>query len=68
MGLPSTKFQWEQEGETIIFANRGHGHGVGLCQHGANGAAKAGYTFQEILAHYYSGTRLETVSEIFGIN
>lgn len=32
------------------------GHGVGMSQHGANGMAKAGYTYKEILAHYYTGT------------
>lgn len=33
-----------------------NGHGVGMSQHGANGMAKAGYSYKEILSHYYSGT------------
>jgi stage II sporulation protein D len=37
-------------------AGRGYGHGVGMCQYGANGMAKAGYGFREILARYYPGT------------
>lgn len=32
------------------------GHGVGMSQYGANGMAKSGYTYKEILAHYYTGT------------
>jgi len=35
---------------------RGYGHGVGMCQYGANGMAKAGHGFREILARYYPGT------------
>ncbi len=38
------------------FAGRGYGHGVGMCQYGANGMAKAGHGFREILARYYPGT------------
>lgn len=37
---------------------RGYGHGVGLCQTGALAMARAGYRYEDILAHYYPGTRL----------
>lgn len=39
---------------------RGFGHGVGLCQWGAQGMALPPYnhTFEEILRHYYSGISL----------
>jgi stage II sporulation protein D len=37
----------------------GAGHGVGLCQWGAVGRARAGQGFEQILAAYYPGTRLE---------
>jgi stage II sporulation protein D len=37
---------------------RGHGHGIGLCQWGAMGMAAEGRRFDEILRHYYPGTRL----------
>lgn len=40
------------------FVGRGNGHGLGLCQIGANGMAKQGYDFRRILAHYYPTTRL----------
>jgi stage II sporulation protein D (peptidoglycan lytic transglycosylase) len=41
-----------------VITGRGYGHGVGMCQYGANGMAKAGYGYREILARYYPGTRL----------
>ncbi len=40
------------------FAGRGWGHGVGMCQYGAIGRAKAGQTYQEILGAYYQGASL----------
>lgn len=41
------------------FTGKGWGHGVGLSQEGAKGMANAGYTFDQILAHYYTGTKVE---------
>lgn len=38
---------------------RGFGHGVGMCQTGAVELAKRGWTFRQILKHYYSGTGLK---------
>jgi len=40
------------------FLGRGWGHGIGLCQNGAYGLARAGRRFEEILATYYPGTSL----------
>ncbi|MBN2566383.1 MAG: SpoIID/LytB domain-containing protein [Candidatus Eisenbacteria bacterium] len=40
---------------------RGYGHGVGMCQHGAIGMARAGYGFEEILRHYYKGVELARI-------
>jgi len=40
------------------FRGAGRGHGIGLCQWGANGRAKAGQTCRQILHAYYPGTRL----------
>jgi len=39
---------------------RGFGHGVGFCQYGANGMATSpkGYTYKDILAHYYRGVQV----------
>ena len=43
---------------TITFIGRGWGHGVGMSQHGARGMAYAGYTFEQILMHYFRGITL----------
>ncbi|HEY3376563.1 MAG TPA: SpoIID/LytB domain-containing protein [Armatimonadota bacterium] len=40
------------------FTGAGRGHGLGLCQWGADGRAKAGQSFREIIRAYYPGTRL----------
>lgn len=42
----------------IVLGGRGFGHGVGMGQFGARGFAEHGATFQQILAHYYPGTKL----------
>jgi len=55
LGLPST-MAWVEDGR--IFVGRGLGHGVGLSQWGARGLARRGYTYREILGHYYPGTVL----------
>lgn len=43
---------------SYTFDGRGWGHGVGLCQVGAFGMAKAGKSFEEILKTYYRGVEL----------
>ncbi len=39
---------------------RGYGHGVGMCQNGALGMARRGFSHRQILEHYYPGTRLDS--------
>ncbi|MBN1127161.1 MAG: SpoIID/LytB domain-containing protein [Sedimentisphaerales bacterium] len=52
--LKSTAFEIERSGNVFVFSNgRGFGHGVGLCQYGALGLARAGKSYEEILAFYY---------------
>jgi stage II sporulation protein D len=43
----------------LVVDGIGAGHGVGLCQWGAVGRARAGQGYEQILAAYYPGTRLE---------
>ena len=43
---------------SFVVSGRGWGHGVGMSQYGAYGQALAGRTYDQILAHYYSGTTL----------
>ena len=49
----------EQTNEKIIFHVNGFGHGVGMSQYGANGMAKAGYKYQDILKYYYQGVEIK---------
>jgi stage II sporulation protein D len=42
----------------FVVSGRGYGHGVGMSQYGAYGQALAGRTYEQILAHYYTGTEL----------
>src|SRR3954467_3102346 len=42
----------------LVLRGHGWGHGLGLSQWGAYGYAKRGWTYDRILAHYYSGTTL----------
>jgi SpoIID/LytB domain protein len=57
--LKSSAFEVEYDGDDIVLHGRGWGHGVGLCQIGAAVMASRGYTYQQILAHYYPGSILE---------
>ena len=58
LGLSSALFAVDFNGENIVFTSSGSGHGVGLSQYGADGMAKKGYDYKEILTHYYSGTEV----------
>ena len=40
----------------FLISGHGWGHGVGLSQYGAQGYAQKGFTYDQILAHYYPGT------------
>jgi len=47
-----------KSGTDFIFSGKGYGHGVGMSQYGANEMAKKGYSYQSILAFYYTGATL----------
>ena len=57
--LRSSAFVVERDGSDFVLHGAGWGHGVGLCQIGAAVMASKGYTWQEILAHYFPGAQLE---------
>ncbi|PWK08972.1 SpoIID/LytB domain-containing protein [Tumebacillus permanentifrigoris] len=44
--------------QSYIFHGYGYGHGLGMSQWGARGMAEKGYTYDQILAHYYTGVVL----------
>jgi len=43
------------DGPTFTFSGGGFGHSVGLSQFGAYGMSRAGYSWQEIMTHYFTG-------------
>jgi stage II sporulation protein D len=43
---------------SFVFSGRGWGHGVGMCQVGAYGLAKQGWSYEQILKAYYTGIEL----------
>jgi stage II sporulation protein D len=65
-GLRSTDFTVKISDGKLIFKVYGYGHGVGMSQLGANTLAKKGLLYDEILAHYYPGSSLLTLREIYG--
>jgi peptidoglycan hydrolase-like amidase len=50
--------------DRYTFFGKGWGHGTGMCQVGAYGAAFRGWTFDRILRHYYTGIEIVKGSEI----
>lgn len=61
LNLNSTNFSWNINGEAIVIKTQGYGHGVGMCQYGANGMAKAGFSYAQIIKHYYQNTKIERI-------
>ena len=57
--LYSSAFIVEKENDTFTLYGAGWGHGVGLCQIGAAVMAEKGYTYKEILSHYYPNTEIQ---------
>lgn len=61
LNLPSTCWDFDVQQTELIVNSRGYGHGVGLCQYGANGMAQEGKSYKSILNHYYTGIDLKKV-------
>ena len=59
LALKSTDFTITQDGENIIIKTLGFGHGVGMSQYGANEYAKQGWSYSQILKHYYTGISIK---------
>jgi stage II sporulation protein D len=60
--LGSTDFvvrQGRLEDGDIVVEGRGFGHGIGMCQWGAIGRARAGQGYREILAAYYQDAAVQ---------
>ena len=61
LSLKSTDFKIELLGDKVKITTKGYGHGVGMSQYGALGMAKQGYTYEEILKHYYTNTKIKKI-------
>jgi len=57
--LKSSAFDITFQDDRVILDGKGWGHGVGLCQIGAARMAHDGFSYREILSHYYPGAKLE---------
>lgn len=58
LNLKSTDFTITVNGDDVSILTYGFGHGVGMSQYGAQGMASSGYTYQDILKHYYQNTEI----------
>ncbi|MFM8314220.1 MAG: SpoIID/LytB domain-containing protein [Deltaproteobacteria bacterium] len=56
--VKSTRFEVNVDDDEVSFEGVGSGHGVGMCQWGAQFLAKQGKTYKQILAHYYPNFQL----------
>lgn len=59
LSLRSTDFTVGYDDGKILFTVRGHGHGVGMSQYGAQIMDVCGKDYRAILTHYYSGVTIE---------
>lgn len=61
-GLKSTSFTINIKNDVVTFNVNGYGHGVGMSQYGANGMAKEGYNYKEILKYYYQNSDIKKIN------
>ena len=60
--LPSNLFTIDKLNDNLwLFKGGGFGHGVGLSQSGAIEMAELGFTYEQILNHYYQGTKIKKI-------
>lgn len=58
--LYSVKTQTSQvSSDTYVLNGKGSGHGIGMSQYGAKGMAEAGFSYIDILKHYYTGVTIK---------
>ena len=65
--LSSTNFTFTEsvnggEVSNLIVSGHGYGHGIGMCQWGAIGRARAGQNYRTILETYYPGTTIGRIA------
>jgi stage II sporulation protein D len=61
--IRSDLYEIRDGGDELVFTGHGSGHGVGLCQTGAEEMGRQGKSYREILAFYYPGTTLGVTAQ-----
>lgn len=62
--LYSSAFVVDRQGDRFVFRGAGWGHGVGLCQIGAAVMGDRGYSYRDILGHYFKGSEIQKLYEV----
>lgn len=62
--LQSSDFTIKQNNDHLVFTTKGYGHGIGMSQYGANGMAKEGKTYEEIIKYFYQGVEIDQLQEV----
>ncbi|MDC3416722.1 stage II sporulation protein D [Aquibacillus salsiterrae] len=63
LDLKSSDFTVEQKKKHLVFKTKGYGHGVGMSQYGANGMAKEGKSYRDIVTYYYQGVTVQNIEK-----
>jgi stage II sporulation protein D len=58
--LPGNHYEVEKTSYGYLFSGTGQGHGVGFCQTGAEILAEKGFSFSEVLSHYFPGSQMKS--------
>ncbi len=61
LSLASSCFSIELNEDGYVFTTYGSGHGVGMSQYGAQGMALEGYSYKDILKHYYQNIEIKSI-------
>lgn len=61
LNIRSSHFKISEYNGVVTVTTKGYGHGVGMSQYGAQGMAKEGYKYDEILKYYYTGIEIKKI-------
>ena len=64
LGLNSANFNFTVQGNSMLFTVTGNGHGIGMSQYGADGMARNGSGYRDIVLHYYQGVDIVNISDL----
>ncbi|MGN0606450.1 MAG: stage II sporulation protein D [Oscillospiraceae bacterium] len=64
LSLRSAAFDISYDNGIYTITTKGYGHGVGMSQYGADAMAEQGFSYDEILMHYYKGAEIKCLSDL----